>query len=60
MDVPPPPEPFERFAAFFSRYIADEGLQGHIPPSHLPALREAAREMGVIFHDDGSLELIRQ
>lgn len=57
-----PIEPFRAFQAFMIRYAADEGFldQPFIPASHLAIVREAAREMGVIYHDDGTLELIRQ
>lgn len=55
-------EPFERFLAYLSLYARDEGIAPcyGIPPSHLPHLRRTAREMGVILHDDGTLELIKQ
>jgi len=57
-----PIEPFSRFAAFMTRYATAEGFihERFVPPQHIPAVREAAREMGVIYHDDGTLELVKQ
>lgn len=55
-------EPFERFLAYLSMYARDEGIAPchGIPPTHFPHLRKAALEMGVILHDDGTLELVKQ
>ena len=55
-------EPFRAFAEFMTRYAISEGFMNEpfVPASHLCHVRAAARELGVIYHDDGSLELIRQ
>ena len=55
-------EPFEEFAAFFNRFMIAEGISkfADIPKPHLVVIERTARELGVIFHRDGSLELIRQ
>lgn len=44
------------------RYATSEGFinEPFIPASHLSHVRAAAREFGVIYHDDGTLELIKQ
>lgn len=57
-----PIEPFAAFHAFLIRYAGDEGFldDAFIPASHLAIVRQAAREFGVIYHDDGTLELIKQ
>ena len=62
MPAATPIEPLERFAAFMARYADAEGFmtEPFVPASHIHAVREAALEMGIIFHDDGSLELIKQ
>ena len=55
-------EPFEDFAAFMRRYAEAEGFltSGYMRPHHLRHMQAVAREMGVILHEDGTLELIRQ
>lgn len=55
-------EPFERFLAYLSMYARDEGITNvhGIPATHMAHLRATALEFGVILHDDGTLELVKQ
>ena len=55
-------EPFDEFARFMQRYAQDEGIKNirRLSAYQWAEVHRVALELGVIFHEDGRLELIRQ